>query len=173
MLALLFVDAARQRAELASPSDGSMAATIATDPRLSIWRHATDRISARPWHGYGYGLHILGREIGTDTGDPKVMHPHNLLVSQWLQTGAIGFALFVAMLGCVGLRFLRFVSSRDVELARSGALGLAVIAGFTIRNLTDDFFTRANGKLLFAACAILLGAGALRARALRERSRRE
>ena len=173
VIALLFVDAARQRAELAPVSEGSMAATIVTDPRLAIWRHATDRISARPWHGYGYGLHILGRELGSDTGDPKVMHPHNLLVSQWLQTGAIGFALFVAMLGAAGLRFFRFVASRDVELARYGALGLAVLAGFTIRNLTDDFFTRANGKLLFAACAVLLGAGALRLQALRTRSNRE
>lgn len=166
VLGLLFVDAARQRAELVSPSDGSMAAAIATDPRLSIWRHATDRISVRPWLGYGYGLHILGREIGSDTGDASIRHPHNLFVSQWLQTGAIGAALFVAMLGCVALRFFRFLSSRDVELARYGAVGLAVLAGFTIRNLTDDFFNRANGKLLFAACAMLLGAAALRLRTL-------
>jgi O-antigen ligase len=163
---VLFVDAARQRAELVSPSDSSVAATLATDPRLSIWRHASDRISARPWHGYGYGLHILGREIGSDTGDAKIRHPHNLFVSQWLQTGAIGAALFVAMLGSVVARFLRFLSSRDVELTRFGALGLAVVTAFAIRNLTDDFFSRANGKLLFAACAILLGAGALRARSL-------
>ena len=60
VFALLFVDAARQRAEQASPSDSSVAAALATDPRLSIWKHATDRIRARPWHGYGYGLHILG-----------------------------------------------------------------------------------------------------------------
>ena len=40
------------------------------------------------------------------------------------------------------------------------------MTGYLVRNLTDDFFIRANGKLLFAALAMLLGAGALRMQAL-------
>jgi O-antigen ligase len=163
---LLFADAAQERAQLVRPQDGSVASTIAEDPRLAIWSHATDRIRERPWIGHGYGLHILGREIGRDTGDAKVRHAHNLLASHWLQTGVVGLLLFVAMFVTVAARFVRFVRSRDVALARLGALGLAVIAGFAIRNLTDDFFLRANGKLLFAACALLLGAGVVREREL-------
>jgi O-antigen ligase len=164
---LLFADAAHERAQLVRPQDGSVASTIADDPRLAIWSQATGHIRERPWLGHGYGLHILGREIGRETGDAKVRHPHNLVASQWLQTGAIGALLFVAMFVAVAARFVRYVRSRDVALARLGALGLAVIAGFAIRNLTDDFFLRANGKLLFAACAILLGAGVVRERRLR------
>ena len=161
---LLFVDAAQERAELVSPADSSVTSAIATDPRIAIWKHATDRIRVRPWRGYGYGLHILGGEIGADTGDQRIMHPHNLFASQWLQTGAIGLALFVLMFAAVAVRYARFVRSSDIALARLGALGLAVLAAFLIRNLTDDFFLRANGKLLFAANAILLGLGALRLR---------
>lgn len=171
VFALLFVDAARQRAELVSPDDSSVTAAIATDPRIAIWRHVTDRIRMRPWSGYGYGLHILGGEIGADNGDQRIMHPHNLFASQWLQTGAIGLALFVLMFAAVAVRYGRFVRSSDVALARVGAVGLAVLAAFLIRNLTDDFFLRANGKLLFAANAILLGLGALRLREMRREAR--
>ena len=163
---LMFADAAQERAQLVRPQDGSVASAIAEDPRLAIWSHASEHIRDRPWIGHGYGLHILGREIGRDTGDAKVRHPHNLIASQWLQTGAIGALLFVAMFVAVAVRFVAFLRSRDVALARVGALGLAVIAGFAIRNLTDDFFLRANGKLLFAALAILLGAGVVREREL-------
>ena len=164
---VLFADAARDRAAKVRAGDGSVAAAIASDPRLDIWKHARSRIEARPWTGYGYGLHILGREIAADTGDARTMHPHNLFASQWLQTGAIGLGLFVLMLAAVAARFIAFVRSGDAALARLGALGLAVVTGFIVRNLTDDFFTRANGKLLFAAVAILLAAGTMRARQLR------
>lgn len=164
VFALLFFDAARQRAELASPGNGSVTAMLASDPRLAIWKHAIERIRARPWQGYGYGLHILGSQIGADTGDRRIMHPHNLFASQWLQTGAIGLALFLLMLATLAVRYVRFVRSSDVVLARLGAIGLAVLAAFVIRNLTDDFFIRANGKILFAAHAILLGLAAARLR---------
>ena len=60
--AWLFVDASRQRDEHFSLAERSVTAAIVTDPRIAIWKHAKERISARPWHGYGYGLHILGRE---------------------------------------------------------------------------------------------------------------
>ena len=169
VFALLFVDAARQRA--VTPSDSPVASTLAADPRIAIWKHASDRIRARPWHGHGYGLHILGGEIGSGVNDERIMHPHNLFASQWLQTGAIGLALFVLMLGTVAVAYGRFIRSRDRVLAHLGAVGLAVLAGFVIRNLTDDFFIRANGKILFAANAILLAAGAMRWHELRREGR--
>ena len=163
--AALFADASSQRAERVATSEKSVGANFASDPRLAIWKHAKERIRERPWQGYGYGLHILGREIGADTGDAKIRHPHNVFVSQWLQTGAIGAALFALMLGSVAWRFMRFVRSGDDDVARLGAIGLAVLAAFVIRNLTDDFLIRASGKILFASCAIVLGAVALRQRA--------
>jgi O-antigen ligase len=162
--AALFADASTDRAQRVASTEKSVGANLAADPRIAIWRHAKERISQRPWQGYGYGLHILGREIGADTGDTKIRHPHNVFVSQWLQTGAIGAGLFVIMFASVAWRFARFVRSDDDEIARLGAIGLAVLAAFAVRNLTDDFFIRASGKILFAACAMILGAAALRLR---------
>ena len=168
--AALFADASSQRAERVATGEKSVGANLASDPRLAIWKHAKERISERPWLGYGYGLHILGRQIGADTGDAKIRHPHNVFVSQWLQTGAVGAALFVLVLGSVAWRLARFVRSDDEDLARLGAIGLAVLAAFVIRNLTDDFLIRASGKILFAACATILGAAELLVRAREARA---
>jgi O-antigen ligase len=164
LFGLFFFDVARDRAQHVYPPETSVSDTLVGDPRIGIWKRSVDRIRDRPWHGHGYGLHILGPTFGEDA---KVRHPHNLFMSQWLQTGAIGLALFMLMLGAVAARFVGFLRARDDALRRFGALGLAVLAAFVIRNLTDDFFLRANGKILFAANALLLGAGALRLRELR------
>ncbi|HVF63578.1 MAG TPA: O-antigen ligase family protein [Casimicrobiaceae bacterium] len=160
--ALSFTHAARDRAVALRGEGGDVAPTLATDPRLAIWKHSIDRIGDRPWLGHGYGSHIVGAAIGSDTGDPRVLHAHNLFASQWLQTGVVGLVLFLGMVGAVAAAYLRFVRSGDPTLVALGAVGLAVIAGYLVRNLTDDFFLRANGKLLFAANAVLLGYGALR-----------
>jgi hypothetical protein len=68
------------------------------------------------------------------------------------------------MLAAWGWRFLRFARAGDPALARLGALGLAVLVAFTVRNLTDDFLLRANGRLLWAIAALLLGAAVARER---------
>jgi O-antigen ligase len=164
VLAVLFVDTVQERAADTHGAGTSVGSALEADPRLAIWKHAGERIRERPWLGHGYGLHILGDRFGADTGNATIRHPHNLLVGQWLQTGAIGVALFVAMLAAIGWRFTRYVRSADGALAGIGAVGLAVLVAYMARNLTDDFFLRANGRLLFATLGLLLGAGALRAR---------
>jgi O-antigen ligase len=164
---LLLALTSQRRAEVVYPAGTSVATTVAVDPRLAIWKYAAERIAERPWHGHGYGLQILAEPMRTATSDPLVTHPHNLFLGQWLQTGAIGLGLFVLMLAALAARYAGFVRSGDVALARLGTLGLMIVAGFVVKNLTDDFFLRANAKLLFATQGLLLGAGALRLRQLR------
>jgi O-antigen ligase len=162
----LFLDAARDRAASVYGPHTTVEGTLKADPRLAIWKHAAERIRERPWLGHGYGLHILGERIGAGMGNPTIRHPHNMFAGQWLQTGAIGLALFVAMLAAWGWQFLRCVRTSDPALRRLGAIGLAVMIAFIVRNLTDDFFLRANGRLLFAIAAMLLGAAVARQRGL-------
>lgn len=166
VFAVLFVNTAQDRAATVYGAGASVGGTLEADPRLAIWRHAGERIRERPWLGHGYGLHILGDRFGADTADAAIRHAHNLLVGQWLQTGAVGVALFVAMLAAIGWRFARYARSADSALARIGAVGLAVLVAFLARNLTDDFFLRANSRLLFATFGLLLGAAVLREREL-------
>lgn len=169
--ALLFADVASHRAATHFGPQASIAAAIAADPRPAIWKYAATHIAERPWHGHGYGRLIMKDELREDTGDRLLTHAHNMFVSQWLQTGGIGVMLLLAFLAALALRYLHFLRRGDPELARFGALGLAVLVAFVVKNLTDDFFFRANLKLFFAVHAILLAAGALRLRELASPSR--
>ena len=116
--------------------------------------------------GYGFGRRILAEDLATETGNPLLAHAHNLFASQWLQTGLIGMLAFAAFVGALALRYLRFARSNDDTLAFVGVIGLSVITGFIVKNLTDDFLFRSNAKELWAMTAFLLGYGVRRERIL-------
>jgi O-antigen ligase len=166
LFAVLLADAAVEKAETVYPAGTSVADTVAVDPRPQIWRGALAAAAERPLAGHGFGLQILADRMSRVSSDPKITHAHNLFLGQLVQTGAVGLALFVATIAALAWRYWRLVRAGDLVLARLGALGLMSVTGFVVRNLTDDFFLRANAKLLFAVQGILLGAAALRQRAL-------
>ena len=136
------------------------------DPRLVLWERIAERLTARPLTGYGFGRRILADELTRETGNPLLAHAHNVFASQWLQTGLVGLLAFVAFLAALGARYTRFIRSRDDTLAFIGVLGLALLAGFVVKDLTDDFLFRSNAKELWALTAFLLGYGVRRERIL-------
>jgi hypothetical protein len=75
-------------------------------------------------------------------------------------------APFTALLIALTARYVRFLRSRDDTLAFVGMVGLALVAGFFIKNLTDDFLFRSNAKEFWALSAMLLGYGMQRSRDL-------
>jgi O-antigen ligase len=159
VLAVAFTDAVRERVADSYPPQTSVAASIERDPRIVLWESIVDRIEARPWVGYGFGRRILAGPLARELGDPLLAHAHNAFASQWLQTGAIGMLAFAAMLAAALLRYIRFVRSRDDTLAFVGVVGIALVTGFILKDLTDDFLFRSNAKEFFALCAMLLGYG--------------
>ena len=165
VLALAFADVLEERAEGVTP-DGGVAISIERDPRLALWEHVMSRIAERPLTGYGFGRRILAEPLARELGDPLLAHAHNVFASQWLQTGAIGMLAFTAFLAALLLRYLRFVRSRDDTLAFVGVAGVALIAGFVVKDMTDDFLFRSNAKELWALTAMLLGYGVRRERIL-------
>ena len=86
------------------------------------------------------------------------------LASQFLQEGAIGFCLFVGLMLALLARFAGFLRSGDDSLAFVGVLGLALIVGFIVKNLTDDFLFRSNAREFWATLGMLLGVGVRRSR---------
>lgn len=160
----LLADAMRERAHDVYPPQTSVEDTLRHDPRLALWQHAAARFGERPLTGHGFGRLILRDELREDTGDRLLTHAHNMFVSQALQTGAVGLALLVVLLATLAWRYAGMLRSGDDLLRRYGALGLAMLAGFLVKNLTDDFFFRANAKLLFALNGVLLGLAVLRER---------
>ena len=165
VLALAFADVLEERAEIVAPA-GGVAVSIERDPRLVLWEHVIDRISQRPFLGYGFGRRILAGPLATEMGDPLLAHAHNVFASQWLQTGLVGMLAFAAFIAALALRYLRFVRSRDDTLAFVGVVGLALVVGFIAKDMTDDFLFRSNAKELWAMTAFLLGYGVRRERIL-------
>ena len=159
ILGFAFADAARERATSVFPPNTSVETTIKADPRIRLWAQLSERIGDRVWQGYGFGRRIQAEEIASDMTDLQLTHAHNLFASQWLQTGAVGLALFVAMLGAITATLVRYVRARDDVLAFLGVVGLSLLTGFVVKNLTDDFLFRSNAKEFWAMLAILLGLG--------------
>jgi O-antigen ligase len=166
VLCIAFIDAVRERAAADSVAQTSVAASLERDPRLVLWERIREKIEARPWTGYGFGRRVLADRLAAELGDPLLAHAHNTFASQWLQTGLIGMLLFVALLVALGARYVRFLSSRDDTLAFVGVVGIALVSGFLIKNLTDDFLFRSNAKEFWALAAMVLGYGMRRTRAL-------
>ena len=164
LLAGTLLDVAWRKAETTQAPPPSIERSVAEDPRLAIWPIVRDRIAERPWIGHGYGKGILGPELSRELGDATLTHAHNAFASVWLQTGAIGLALFVAALGAAAWRFAGYVRSRDDTLALVGLVGLAILAGVVVKNLTDDFFFRTNARFLWTTLALLVAFGERRSR---------
>jgi len=167
VLGVAFTDAARERAAATYPPDTSVTASLERDPRIVLWDRIVHKIEERPLTGYGFGRRILASELAQELNDPLLVHAHNAFASQWLQTGVVGMGAFVALLLALSIRYGRFLASRDDTLAFVGVVGIALVAGFVIKNLTDDFLFRSNAKEFFALAATLLGYGARRERILR------
>lgn len=167
LLGAAFADVATRKAETALSSSATIEASVAQDPRLAIWPLAVEKIAERPWMGHGFGKEIVGAEIAGKLGDRTLTHAHNAFASVWLQTGAIGLALFVALLAATAWRFVGYARSRDDALALAGIAGLAILAGMVVKNLTDDFFVRSNLRFFWCVVALIVAFGEARLRGSR------
>jgi O-antigen ligase len=159
VLTALFLDAAHERASADFPPQTSIAQTLSQDPRIPLWDHAVGKAMTRPWVGFGFGRAILADKLKDEMHNPVLWHAHNVFVSQWLQTGAIGMLLFAALLTAVLARFIAFIRATDDGVAFVGVIGITLIVGFVVKNLTDDFLFRSNAREFWALLALLLGYG--------------
>jgi O-antigen ligase len=159
VLGVVFADVTQERAQADFPPQTSVAKTLVEDPRLQLWDRTAQLIRERPWTGFGFGRGIVADQLKGTLGNPMLWHAHNLFVGQILQTGAIGLALFVSLLGALCARFVRYVRRGDDALAVIGIVGVSLIAGFVVKNLTDDFLFRTNAKEFWALLALLVGFG--------------
>lgn len=168
VLGIAFADALKERVAADYPRGTSIAAAIEHDPRVMLWPRTLQMIRARPWTGYGFGRHIVAQELVTELRDPLLTHAHNIFAGQLMQTGIVGLAAFVAFIGALFARYARFLRSRDDTLAFVGLVGISLLAGFIVKNLTDDFLFGDTAKELWALTAFLLGCGVSRERMLTE-----
>lgn len=161
VFAALFAWSVQQRAERLEGTPYAAEARLSRDPRPALWDYAARRHGEAPWAGFGYGRGILDLQfrMGTHPGvdNPKHTHAHNTPLNVLLQGGAVGLALFAWMVAAL-------MREMATGLAGSGprrfaaTLGLVLVAGFAIRNMTDDFLVRHTAMLAWALAGAVLGA---------------
>ncbi len=138
-------------------ADGAVT-SLSFDERPAIWRAARAPMLERPWIGHGFGREIVGDAIErglpvSDAANP-FRHAHNVFFDVVLQLGLVGLASFVALLAALALAFAQ--AARRPGGAPLAIAGLAMLAAFATKNLTDDFYYRPNSLVFWAVVGMLL-----------------
>lgn len=107
--------------------------------RPAIWTRGAELAMSSPWVGIGPGVFRLESGIG------KVHNLHNLFLQVLVDTGIVGFGVFVVLLGRIFWRI------RDPVV-------MAVFGGMVATHLFDNFFDYSMGFVLVAAW-LLAGGG--------------
>jgi O-antigen ligase len=148
-----------ERNEKLFSASSPVTTSLQRDVRPMIWAVAWEEYKRAPWIGHGFGREILAEKFiphtPTTPNHPQLRHGHNMFVDVALQMGALGLAVFVALLAALAREYRSFL--RDAAIAPLGVIGLAIVAGFVVKNLTDDFFHRHNALVFWALNGMLLG----------------
>jgi O-antigen ligase len=156
----LFAVSLVHKAEEAYPTAANAGESLAMDQRPQIWSIALRAISERPALGYGYGREILEKRFRAEIGERGyefATHGHNIFVNAAVSLGLAGALLLAGLLAALTVEHLRNLRREQTRLA--GAIGLAILAGFLVKNLTDDFFNRHNALVFWALNGMLVGFG--------------
>jgi O-antigen ligase len=161
VFAALFALALEHRTERLKDTEYAAEAQLERDPRPAIWDYAARRHGEAPWAGFGYGRGILALQFRTGVtpgvDNPKHTHAHNTALNVLLQGGVVGLALFAWLVAAVVREMGRGLPAGPPRRFVA-TLGLVLVAGFAIRNLTDDFLVRHTALLAWSLAGAVLGA---------------
>ena len=155
LVAVLFVDAAVQRATSDHRPDTSVAQAIADDPRFVALathvrahpRAAVDRLRLRqvdPAHRVaGRAAAIRCSRTRTTCSSASGCRPARSASRRWSRCSL-----------ALAWRYGAFLRSADGTLAAIGLVGLVMLAMFVVKNLTDDFMVRPTSKEFWALNAL-------------------
>jgi len=143
------------------PGASSAREMFALDERPVIWKLAARLSLEAPVLGRGYGRDIAGPQMRLglqDAGAAPYNHGHSVFLDTVLQLGFVGLAAFVAMMGCL------IAALASVRRTAAGAplaiAGLAMIAAYAVKDMTDDFYFRPNSLIFWAMAGMLVGRAA-------------
>ena len=128
--------------------------------RLSIWKFAAEKISERPFQGYGLNTSRVfpGAQLETTlyqdasgklvTAPSMPLHPHSAFLQIWLELGGLGVIL------TIGLLYIVISGISKIPNARGAAAAMALFtAGFTITQLSFGIW---QGWLMGALCTAVI-----------------
>ena len=144
------------------PQAASTLESLELDERPLIWKIAVGKALETPVAGHGYGREIVGADISAQLAAAGHMtpyyHGHNVFLDMVIQLGVIGLAVFCAFIASLAMAF---ASARNAENGLPLAItGLAMLAGYLVKDMTDDFFFRPNSLVFWAIAGMLLGLAA-------------
>lgn len=123
--------------------------------RLAIWDMAFQTWLQNPVVGNGYGFLLSGNYIDIHTGSYRyqaILWPHNIVIQILLQTGLLGFAVFIIIVGGW------FTQVRDDAFNFSGqerwayASYIAVPITILLMAQYGQFWTHVHGGFLLWSC---------------------
>jgi O-antigen ligase len=138
------------------------ARSMENDPRLAIWPKVAEHIEQKPWTGYGFGRGLLRGSLPGEAKDDLAWHAHNLFLDVALQLGIPGVVLLLLLIAATVREGLRLALDRNDAAAACGIALIAVIAGMTVRNMTDVLLVRQNALLYWGVVGVLLAWGVQR-----------
>jgi O-antigen ligase len=163
----IFGVVATDKARVYHPDAQTVQGALAEDARVKLWPYVADRVAEAPLAGHGFGRGILRLDLEHSLNDETLWHAHNVALNALVETGAVGLAALVALTLALAWRYLVYVRTGRMECAAFGIIGLSFLAGFLVKNMTDDFLIRHTGLLFWSVNGMLIGMGE---RMLRERS---
>jgi O-antigen ligase len=159
ILVVAFATSVIERSDRFIRIAGASSTQLDRDLRPRIWAVAAERFREAPWLGHGFGREVLAASFipitPRATQHPEVRHAHNVFIDVALELGLAGLAVFVALLIALAREYRKFLT--DPRIAPLGIMGLAMLAGFVVKNLTDDFLYRHNALVFWAINGMLFG----------------
>ena len=161
VVGVAFAGALVERNERFFGAQAPVMTSFERDLRPKIWSTALEQWRSAPWLGHGFGREIVAgafMPLTTRLADhPEIRHAHNVFLDVAIELGVVGLATLVALLALLVREYRGFL--RRPEVAVLGVLGLTLVAGFVVKNLTDDFMHRHNALVFWALNGMLLGLG--------------
>ncbi len=144
------------------PTAASTLESFALDERPLIWKIAVGKALETPLAGHGYGREIVGRDISAALAAAgrtiPYYHGHNVFLDMVIQLGVVGLAMFCAFLASLAMAFAG--AGRVEDGLPLAITGLATLAGYLVKDMTDDFYFRPNSLVFWAIAGMLLGLAA-------------
>jgi O-antigen ligase len=157
VFALAVAASAQYKAQRYYPGEGALEA-VARDERPIIWESGWQTLLERPWLGHGFGRAIaadtMARRITERGSVNQYDHAHNVFLDVGLQLGLVGVLVFVALLAAIARAYVLAAMREGTVLA--GVVGVAMLASFVAKSLTDDFFYRPDSLIFWALNGLLL-----------------
>ena len=137
--------------------DASRLTSASLNARWDWWKEAARAAADEPVLGHGAGSFPIVHRIYRDD-ELNVLEPHNVPLQFLAETGAVGFALFLASalaLLAAALRAYRRVDERDRGAALAMLVALAIYAVHSLVEVDWDFVAVSGPALL--GLGVLLG----------------